>query len=202
MKHVSRRNFMALAAGAAASAAVPEGQAQHHPATHTMPMEEAPPLALQPNEEHFVPDLTLEAKWKIMTINGLKVMVRAYNDQIPGPMITTKAGVTLNVRVKNSLTPYDSKDWGGDMNVPHMLGHTNLHLHGLDIAPHIFEPLGTSDVAAPMISIAPGEYKDYPFVIPPDQSPGAELVSPARAWIDRRAGGLRHGRRAHHQGSH
>jgi FtsP/CotA-like multicopper oxidase with cupredoxin domain len=147
MKHVCRRNFMALAAGAAASAAVPEGQAQHHPATDTMPMEEAPPLPLQPNEEHFVPDLTLEAKWKIMTIDGLKVKVRAYNDQIPGPTITTKAGVTLNVRVKNSLTPYDSKDWGGDMNVPHMLGHTNLHLHGLDIAPHIFEPLGTSDVS-------------------------------------------------------
>ncbi|HEY1213426.1 MAG TPA: multicopper oxidase family protein [Bryobacteraceae bacterium] len=180
MKNVSRRNFMALAAGAAAGAAAPKGNAQQHPAEHHMskPMEEAAPLPLQANEEHFVPEITLEAKWKIMTIDGHKVKVRAYNDTIPGPLIKTKAGKTLNIRVKNLLTPYDSKDWGGDMNVPHLLDHTNLHLHGLDVAPHIFEPLGTCDVTAAMISIAPGEYKDYPFVIPPDQSPGLNWYHP------------------------
>lgn len=169
---------MTLVTGAAAGAAVPAVQAQQGPPNHKMHMEEAPPLPLQPNEEHFVPDLTLEVKWKIITIDGIKVKVRTYNDQIPGPMITTKAGVTLKIRVKNQLTPYDSSQWGGDMNVPHMLDHTNLHLHGLDIAPHIFEPLGTSEVTAPMISIAPGEYKDYPFVIPPDQSPGLNWYHP------------------------
>src|SRR5215813_12843127 len=89
------------------------------------------------------PTLLFEAKWKIITLDKLKVKVRAYNDQIPGPLIETKAGRTLKIRVKNLLTPYNSKAWGGDMNVPHMLDHTNLHLHGLDVAPHIFEPLGT-----------------------------------------------------------
>ena len=59
MKNVSRRNFMALAAGAAAGAAAPKGNAQQHPAAHHMPMEEADVLPLQPNEEHFVPDYTL-----------------------------------------------------------------------------------------------------------------------------------------------
>ena len=178
MKNVSRRNFIALAAGTAATAAAPMMNAQQQTMEHPMSMEEAAPLPLQPNEEHFVPDLTLEVKWKIITLDKLKVKVRTYNDQIPGPLIETKAGRTLNIRVKNLLTPYDSKAWGGDMNVPHMLDHTNLHLHGLDVAPHIFEPLGTCDVTAPMISIAPGEYKDYPFVIPPDQAPGLNWYHP------------------------
>jgi suppressor of ftsI len=179
MKKVSRRNFFALAAGAAAGAAVQGNAAQQQPMQNMpMPMEETPPLPLQPDEVNFVPDLTLETKWIIKEFEGKKVKVRSFNGQIPGPLIRCKAGRTLKIRVKNELTPYDSSQWGGDMNVPHMLDHTNLHLHGLDIAPHIFEPLGTSDVAAPMISIAPGEYKDYPFVIPEDQSPGLNWYHP------------------------
>lgn len=171
---------MALAAGAAAGAVAPATPAQQSTASHHMPMamDEAAPLPLQPDEENFVPDLTLEVAWKIITIDGIKAKVRAYNNQIPGPMITTRAGTTLKIRVKNLLTPYDSSAWGGDMNVPHKLDCTNLHLHGLDIAPHIFEPLGTSEVTAAMISIGPGEYKDYPFVIPPDQSPGLNWYHP------------------------
>ncbi len=179
MKKVSRRNFFALAAGAAAGAAVRGSAAQQQPAHNMpMPMDEAPPLPLQPGEQNFVPDITLETKWMIMELDGKKVKVRAYNGQIPGPLITSKAGVTLKIRVENKLTPYDSSAWGGNMNVPHMLDHTNLHLHGLDIAPHIFEPLGTSEVTAPMISIGPGEYKDYPFVIPDNQSPGLNWYHP------------------------
>ena len=178
MKKVSRRNFMALAAGAAAGAAAPLNSAQQPHPVHNMPMEEAPPLPLQPAEENFVPDVTLTVGWMTMDLDGKKVKLRAYNGQVPGPLIKSKGGVTLKIRVKNELTPYDSKDWGGNMNVPHMLDHTNLHLHGLDIAPHIFEPLGTSEVTAPMISIGPGEYKDYPFVIPSDQSPGLNWYHP------------------------
>lgn len=126
----------------------------------------------------FNPDITLECGAITKTIEGVKVKLRAYNGQIPGPMIVTKAGVTLKIRVKNELPPSDSSGWGGNMDVPHMFSHTNLHLHGLDIAPHIFEPLGTSDPLAPIIGIAPGEYKDYPFVIPPDQSPGLNWYHP------------------------
>jgi suppressor of ftsI len=179
MKNVSRRNFMALAAGTAASAAAPKINAQQESITHHMPMEEAPPLPLQPDEEHFVPHHTLEVKWKIMTLDGVKVKVRAYNDQIPGPPICVQAGTTLRIRLKNLLTHYDSKAWDStQMNVPHMLDHTNLHLHGLDVATHIFNPPGTSDCAAPMISIGPGEYKDYTFHIPQDQPPGLRWYHP------------------------
>jgi hypothetical protein len=85
---------MALAAGTAASTAAPKINAQQEPITHHMPMEEAPPLPLQPDEEHFVPHHTLEAKWKVMTLDGVKVKVRAYNDQIPGPPICVQAGTS------------------------------------------------------------------------------------------------------------
>ncbi len=178
MKNVSRRNFMALAAGTAASAAAPLMNAQQ-PTPHQMPMEEAPPLPLRPDEEYVVPDHTLEAKWKIMTLDGVKVKVRTYNGSIPGPLIVAQAGTKLKIRLKNLLTPYDSSGWDSrQMNVPHMLDHTNLHLHGLDVATHIFDPPGTSDCAAPMISIGPNEYKDYTFDIPQDQPPGLRWYHP------------------------
>ena len=179
MKNVSRRNFVALAAGAVAGAAAPNVGAQQQ-ATHpmSMPMDEAPAPPFQPGDQTFIPDYTLEAQWKIITIDKIKAKVRTYNGLIPGPQIITKPGTVLKIRVKNSLTHYDSKDWDGNMDVPHKLDHTNLHLHGVDIAPHIFEPLGTSDVTAPMVSIAPGEYKDYPFVIPDNQSPGLNWYHP------------------------
>ena len=179
MKDVTRRKFMALAATAAAGAATVNADAAVLDKHHGMEMKKEEAAEATSNSgANFKPDLVLKAGFVIKTIDGVKMKLRAYNGQVPGPMITSKAGVTLNIRVENSLTPYDNTGWGGDMDVPHMLDHTNLHLHGLDIAPHIFEPLGTSDILAPMIAIAPGEYKDYPFVIPPDQSPGLNWYHP------------------------
>ena len=49
-------------------------------------------------------------------------------------------GQTVRITVKNSLPPHDSTGWNGDHNVPHHLGSTNLHLHGMDVIPHLFEP--------------------------------------------------------------
>ena len=180
MTDVSRRTFLALAATAAAGAATLKAEAAQVPVPAplhpTEPLGE--PVCTYPPEGKFVPDITLECGNIIKTIDGVKVKLRAYNGQIPGPLIITTGCRTLRIRVKNLLPPYDSKEWGGDMDVPHMLDHTNLHLHGLDIAPHIFEPLGTSNPTAPMISIGPQEYKDYPFVIPTDQSPGLNWYHP------------------------
>ena len=61
--------------------------------------------------------------------------LRAFNGTVPGPMIETRPGQLLRITVKNSLPPYDSTGWTGNHNVPHALDSTNLHLHGLDIAP-------------------------------------------------------------------
>src|ERR1700686_1375755 len=75
------------------------------------------------------------------TLDGHKVRLRAYNGKIPGPLIEARPGDTLRIRLKNSLPPYDSSAWSGDHNGPHGLDATNLHVHGLDVVPHIFEPV-------------------------------------------------------------
>ena len=122
--------------------------------------------------------IVLETAIKETVLDGHRVRLRAYNGQIPGPTITIVPGQTLRVRLKNSLPPYDSSQWNGDHNVPHGLDATNLHVHGLDVVPHLFEPVGTSDPAAPMIVVGPGETKDYVFEIPSDHPPGFNFYHP------------------------
>ncbi len=180
MKEVSRRKFLALAATATVGAASGKSEGQPAPSAKLKDaaVSGATSATTSGPPEDFVPDLVLDCAFLTKTLDGVKVKLRAYNGVIPGPMIETTAGRTLKIRVTNSLTPDPDPTWDGNMDVPHEMDHTNLHLHGLDIAPHIFEPLGTSNVAAPMISIAPGQYKDYPFVIPPDQSPGLNWYHP------------------------
>eukprot|EP00929_Paragymnodinium_shiwhaense_P068928 TRINITY_DN34764_c0_g1_i1.p1 TRINITY_DN34764_c0_g1~~TRINITY_DN34764_c0_g1_i1.p1 ORF type:complete len:662 (+),score=68.29 TRINITY_DN34764_c0_g1_i1:65-2050(+) len=64
-------------------------------------------------------------------------------------------------------------------NVENMPGHrhaqfevTNLHLHGLEITPHLFEPLGTGNPASEMVKIQPGECLCYEFDLPTDHASG------------------------------
>lgn len=122
--------------------------------------------------------LTLECKWITKELAGKTVKLRAFNGTVPGPMIRTTPGQHLRVLVKNSLPPYDSTGWPGDHNVPHAIDSTNLHLHGLDIAPHLFEPPGTGNPLAEMIRISPGASRDYTFEIPADHPPGLYWYHP------------------------
>jgi FtsP/CotA-like multicopper oxidase with cupredoxin domain len=122
--------------------------------------------------------IELETAIKETILDGHRVRLRAYNGQIPGPTMTVVPGQTLRVRLKNSLPPYDSSQWGGDHNVPHGLDATNLHVHGLDVVPHIFEPIGTSDPLATQIVIRPGEQKEYVFEISKDHPPGLNFYHP------------------------
>jgi suppressor of ftsI len=124
-------------------------------------------------------DYALETKVIDMTFpDKVKARVRAYNGVVPGPPLKAAAGGTLRIHLQNSLAPYDSTGWDGDHNVPHDLGTTNLHVHGLDVIPHLFEPLGTGNPFAPMIAIKPGEAKDYRFDIPTDHPPGLYWYHP------------------------
>jgi FtsP/CotA-like multicopper oxidase with cupredoxin domain len=135
-----------------------------------------------------VQELTLECKFIEKTITGValkgngaasyRCKLRSYNGNLPGQLIQTRPGQTLRIKVKNSLTPYDSTGWDGNHNVPHMLDSTNLHLHGLDIIPHLFEPLGTSNPFAKMIHIMPGQSYDYDIKVPDDQPPGLSWYHP------------------------
>ena len=114
----------------------------------------------------------LEVKWLHKALNGRNTKLRSYNGRVPGPMVSAHPGETLRIRLKNSLTPYDSTGWPGNPNVPHDLNSTNLHVHGLDVAPHLFQPQGTADPKAPMIHVMPGETFDYKFELPTDHPPG------------------------------
>ena len=159
MTHVTRRDFLSrsgglLVAGGAAGTLKPT------------------PVAAD-NHAGPVKTLTLTADWLETTLDGTKVKLRAWNGTVPGPVLMTRGGERLEVDVVNNLTAYDSSDWDGNHNVPHDLNHTNLHVHGLEVAPHLFTPLGTSDPHAPMIAIAPeGGSLKYTFDLPKDQPPG------------------------------
>ena len=140
MKQVSRRRFLALATTAAVTAA--RGKPAELPPTQPAPAkplenaDRAAAVALPSSSmsaidsEEFVPDIVLDCAFLNKTIDGHKVRLRAYSGTVPGPMIETTAGRTLNIRVTNSLTPDPDPTWNRDMDVPHELDHTNLHLHG------------------------------------------------------------------------
>jgi suppressor of ftsI len=166
MTEISRREIVAGSAALALTTAA-AGSATAKPATKAT----APPSGKQNI-------INLECAFKDMVLDGTKVRLRAYNDQIPGPPIKIFPGQTVRINLKNSLPPYDSSDWDGEHNVPHHLGSTNLHMHGMDVIPHLFEPIGTSDPKAPMIEIPPGGSKEYVFEIPHDHPSGLDWYHP------------------------
>ncbi len=126
------------------------------------------------------------------TVDGKKCQVRSYQGatppnnfevpgytgDIPGPIMILRPGEQLLVNLTNKFAPYDSTGWDGQHNVPHDLSTTNLHLHGMDVIPHLFEPVGTSDPKAPMIAIKPGQTYKYVFDIPRDHEPGFNWYHP------------------------
>ena len=62
-----------------------------------------------------------------------------------------------------------------DYNMPgrhHSFDVLNLHLHGMKIKPHLFEPVGTSNPKAPLIAVEPGECYCYQFYISSDHPVG------------------------------
>jgi FtsP/CotA-like multicopper oxidase with cupredoxin domain len=120
----------------------------------------------------------LRCGFKETVLDGHRVRLRAYNGQVPGPPITVRPGEMMRVRLHNDLPLYDSSKWNGDHNVPHALDTTNLHFHGMEVRPHLFEPLGTSDPAAPMIAVRPGGRQDYALHLPHDHPPGLYWYHP------------------------
>lgn len=63
-------------------------------------------------------------------------------------------------------------------NIPKNFDATNLHLHGLDIEVHMFDPVNTHDPTAPHIQIEPGECYCYRFTVPEHQPSGMYWYHP------------------------
>lgn len=61
-------------------------------------------------------------------------------------------------------------------NMPANFDSTNLHLHGLDVEVHMFDPVGTHNPDAPHIKIDPGECYCYKFKVP-EHHPGKYHLS-------------------------
>lgn len=163
MPPLPRRDFLSAWGGAVAGAAL----------LGTSSCSRDSPAAAQATR-----GIDLECRWLDTTLDGTRVRLRSYNGQVPGPLMELRPGDSVRVHVRNSLTPYDSTGWTGDHNVPHRINSTNLHLHGLDITPHLFDPVGTKDPLARMIAINPGESKDIPFKLPSNHPSGLYWYHP------------------------
>jgi suppressor of ftsI len=151
-------------------------------------------------------DLTVQ--YATTTIKGYKLRTRTYNGKTTGPMLETRPGDTLSVRIINKL-PFQGAaepprgsvpipdvrtmmeametDFRGgtrpsskinEMNNPHGFNVTNLHVHGLQTTPHLFEPVGTRDPRATMIQIGPGHEKLYNLPIASNQPSGLYWYHP------------------------
>jgi len=66
------------------------------------------------------------------------------------------------------------------VNVPKNFNWTNLHVHGLEVIPHLFDPQGTSNPKADYITIKPGEQYLYKFDLPEDHPTGTFWYHPHR----------------------
>lgn len=79
-------------------------------------------------------------------IGNHPVHLRSYNGQLVGPVLRVKAGDTLKITLKNQL-PSDPET--GHANEHHGWNITNLHFHGLHVAPQ-----GTSEAESDNVFLA------------------------------------------------
>jgi suppressor of ftsI len=125
---------------------------------------------------------TLTPQYSTHTFAGKTLRTRTFDGTIPGPTWTIVPGQQMTVNVVNQFPANPAAATPGPgidpMNNPHLFNTTNLHVHGLQVVPHIFDPVGTSDPAAMMVAIQPGSTFTYNFSVPNDQPPGLYWFHP------------------------
>jgi FtsP/CotA-like multicopper oxidase with cupredoxin domain len=144
---------------------------------------------------------TLDVNYANSTVGGYRMRTRTYNGGTLGPILETTPGSTLSIRVVNNLPPNPKVSVPAGvvripavksmmeamdrrpkatrdatvidpMNNPHDFNTTNLHVHGVQTVPHLFDPIGTSNPQAMMLNIMPGSSFTYDFPIPADHPSG------------------------------
>jgi suppressor of ftsI len=164
-KFITRRQFM-MAGGALVGMAMLGGG-------HT-PLDAAEREA---NTDRY----TLTLGYSERKFGEVRLRTRTYNGSLPGPLIVTRPGRNLRIAVVNGLPPNPpaTPPPGIDPeNNPYDFNTTNLHLHGMQVIPHLFAPLGTSNPASRMIAINPGERLTYDFRLPGDHPCGLYWYHP------------------------
>lgn len=151
---------------------------------------------------------TLVPQYASVEMAGYKMRLRTYNGKTVGPTIETRPGETLSIRIDNKLPPNPKSSvprgpvpmnvvensmqamnpkylgartfsrYVDPMNNPHDFNTTNLHVHGIQTVPHLFDPVGTSKASAEMIAIEPGKSFQYHFPIPSDHPSGLQWYHP------------------------
>jgi len=150
----------------------------------------------------------LNVRYAITNIAGYRLRGRTYNGKTVGPMFEIRGGQTFSMKLVNKLPanpqaspaigsvqipdvktnmeamdpvphgPYRTSSDIDPMNNPHDFNTTNMHVHGIQTIPHLFEPLGTSNPAAEMIEVKPGQTYRYDFPIPLDHPSGLHWYHP------------------------
>jgi suppressor of ftsI len=95
--------------------------------------------------------------------------------------MVTRPGHALRIKLINNLPadPPATVPAGVDvLNNPHAFNTTNLHMHGLQVIPHLFQPLGTIDPAALLIAIGSAQTYAYDFKLPADHPSGLYWYHP------------------------
>jgi len=101
-------------------------------------------------------EVTVEDYWRMLQNPGEKIKYQYY-----------KKGVAAPGEMKVDA-----------VNVPKKFDSTNLHLHGLDIEVHMFDPVGTHDPHATHVSVDPGRCYCYRFNIPDHHPTGLYWYHP------------------------
>jgi len=171
MRNLTRRDVLIGGAAAAATAAVLSTEGCNGSGV----------AGANPGIPGVLDSYTLTTVYSDHTFNGTTMHLRTYNGQIPGPTLYAAPGQPFNVTVVNNFPPDPAAvavPPVDPMNNPHKFNTTNLHVHGVQVVPHIFEPVGTTDPAAMMVAIAPGTSKTYNFTVPADHPPGLYWYHP------------------------
>lgn len=151
---------------------------------------------------------TLTVGYTDGTVGGYRLHTRTYNGSTVGPTLDVYPGTTFEVNVVNNLPPNPPQSLPTDlvrhaaprnmmetmrripaatllsstpldpMNNPNSFNTTNLHVHGIQTIPHLFDPIGTSNPAAMMLAIEPGSSFSYRFPVPADQPSGLYWYHP------------------------
>jgi suppressor of ftsI len=114
-------------------------------------------------------------------VGPFRLRTRTYKSSLPGPLMVTRPGRALRIKLINHLPadPPAALPAGIDpVNNPHAFNTTNLHVHGLQVIPHLFLPLGTVNPAAPLITVGSGQTFNYEFQIPDDHPSGLYWYHP------------------------